>query len=95
MFSYRLFNVHEVVSILEDGTDFQEARIYIDPPDEGNCDTDEDSGEEDGGGTISNLNPHQLTVPATVKVFRHGVREILDAGVECNENVSDCSVVQT
>ena len=41
--------------------------IITDPPGGGNCETDEDSGEEDGGGTISNFNPHQLTVPALVK----------------------------
>ena len=35
--------------------DFQEAGIAIEPPEERGYNTDEDSGEEDGGVTISNL----------------------------------------
>lgn len=38
--------------MLEDDMDFQEAGIAIEPPEERGYDTDEDSGEVDGGGTI-------------------------------------------
>lgn len=75
---FRQYTVHEVISMLEDDVDFQEATIAIDPPDDGGFNTDEDSGEEDGGGTISNLNRQQLMAEATVTVLRQGAREHLD-----------------
>ena len=50
-----LFNVHEVLSMLEDVGEFEEASIYIEPSPVAAI-TDEDSDDEDEGGTYSNLN---------------------------------------
>lgn len=75
--------------MLEDDADFQEATIGIDPPDEGGFGTDEDSAEEDGGGTVSNLNRRQLMAAATVTFLRNGVRENPDLDKNCSDSVSN------
>ena len=64
-FSFRTFNVHEILSMLEDDGTFEQADIFIEPP-EFEADTDEDSGEEDGVGAPSNLNRNQLSASASV-----------------------------
>ena len=50
-FFCRTFNVHEVLSILEDVGEFEEASIYIEPSPVAAI-TDEDSAD---GGTYSNI----------------------------------------
>ncbi|XP_070181172.1 piggyBac transposable element-derived protein 3-like [Littorina saxatilis] len=50
--SKRLYNVNEVLSMLEDDSSVQEASVFIEPPPVTE-DTDEDSGEEDGERTVS------------------------------------------
>ena len=54
-FFCRTFNVHEVLSMLEDVGEFEESSIYIEPSPVAAI-TDEDSADEDEGGTYSNLN---------------------------------------
>ena len=71
LFFSRYFSVHDVVSMLEDGPDFDNADIFIEPP-ACQVDTDEDSGDEDEAGTISNLNRNQLQAPATVTLWGDG-----------------------
>ena len=48
-FFCRTFNVHEVLSMVEDVVDFEEASIYIEPPPVAD-DTDEYSAGGGGGG---------------------------------------------
>ena len=48
-FFCRTFNVHEVLSMLEDVGEFEEASIYIEPSPVAAI-TDEDSADEDEGG---------------------------------------------
>ena len=50
-FFCRTFNVHEVLSMLEDVGEFEEASIYIEPSPVAAI-TDEDSADEGGGGDI-------------------------------------------
>ena len=54
-FFCRTFNVHEVLSMLEDVGEFEEASIYIEQSPVSAI-TDEDSADEYEGGTYSNLN---------------------------------------
>lgn len=72
--------------MLEDDGIFEQADIFIEPP-EYEADTDEDSGEKDGGGAPSNLNRNQLSASASVTILRGGVRSAL-GGVDSDEDVS-------
>ena len=75
--------------MLEDDNDFQSADIFLEPPLSGEI-TDEDSGEEDGGGTMDNLNGHQLSARAEVTIVTGGVRKryLTDADESADEDVS-------
>ncbi|XP_070206728.1 uncharacterized protein [Littorina saxatilis] len=75
--SRRTFNVNQVVSILEDLGTFEEATVYIEPPAVGE-DTDEDSGDEDDGGVVSNLNRNQLLAGSVATIVRQGVRSSVE-----------------
>lgn len=76
----------------EDGT-FETANIYIDPPPLDEL-TDEDSAEEDDGGTVDNLNGRQLSAAAEVTVLRQGIRTQYAAEPDTQEDVSsDLQVV--
>ena len=75
-FVFRVFNVHEVLSMLEDDDTFDQADIFIEPPPVRE-ETDEDNGEEDGEGVPSNLNWNQLSAGASVTVLRAGVRSTI------------------
>ena len=55
LFFVLFLHVHEVLSMLEDVGEFEEASIYIEPSPVAAI-TDEDSADEDEGGTYSNLN---------------------------------------
>ena len=57
--------------MLEDEGNFEAADIFIEPPQVAL--TDEDSADEDDGGTIDNLNGRQLAASA-VTVLRQGLR---------------------
>lgn len=70
----RYFNVNEVLDMLEDSGDFSRADIYIEPPAVDEL-TDEDSGDEDCGGTIQNLNGRQLAARASATVIYADGRE--------------------
>ena len=62
--------------MLEDVGDFEEASIFIEPhPVAAN--TDEDSADEDEGGTFSNLNQNQLLAGCCVSVLMLGVSSYL------------------
>ncbi|XP_046674878.1 piggyBac transposable element-derived protein 2-like [Homalodisca vitripennis] len=68
------FTVAEAVDVIEnfvdDGNlDTSDVDIFIAPP-ENDILTDEDSGPEDEGGTINNLNGGQLSAPAEIRVRR-------------------------
>ncbi|MGH0189192.1 UNVERIFIED_CONTAM: hypothetical protein FKN15_033832 [Acipenser sinensis] len=69
--SKKKYSVHEVVSILESG-EFDEAEIFITPPDDDGADSAEDSGDEDTGGSVNNLSGKQLRVDADFTGYRHG-----------------------
>lgn len=43
--------------------------IYVEPPDAG-INTDEDSGDDDGGGEVDNLSRNQLLAPAVVEILQ-------------------------
>ncbi|KAK9687500.1 hypothetical protein QE152_g36226 [Popillia japonica] len=59
-------SLEEALNIVyENDIDIEE--IYIEPPDS-NVLTDEDSGEEDDGGLIDNLNRQQLLAKANVRL---------------------------
>ena len=75
-FFCRTFNVHEVLSMLEDVGEFEEASIYIEPSPVAAI-TDEDSADEDEGGTYSNLNWNQLLAGSCVSVLMQGVSTYL------------------
>ena len=47
---FRYFNVHEVLCLLEDEEAFESATVYIEPP-QNDDQTDEDSADENEGGT--------------------------------------------
>ncbi|XP_070173741.1 piggyBac transposable element-derived protein 3-like [Littorina saxatilis] len=64
----RRMNVHDVLSQLEEDGFFN-AAVYITPPGDGEL-SDEDSGEEDGGGQVNNLNRRQLHAEAEGVVTR-------------------------
>ena len=97
------FTVHEVLAILEDRDDVTSADVFITPP--ANHDvSDEDSGDEDGGGTINNLNGNQLNATSTATIVvgtekiivgddneQHSGSESEDdeAGADSDDNVSD------
>jgi hypothetical protein len=70
---FRKLTVHDVISMLEEDNAFQTADIFLEPPPVDEL-TDEDSGEEDGGGTIDNLNRHQLAASVDVTITRGGAR---------------------
>ena len=65
-FCSRYFSVADVVSTLEDN-DFQNADIFILPPEDANK-SDEDSRPEDDDGDIGSLCGNQLRAEATVTV---------------------------
>ena len=75
-FFCRTFNVPEVLSMLEDVGEFEEASIYIEPSPVAAI-TDEDSADEDEGGTYSNLNWNQLLAGSCVSVLMQGVSTYL------------------
>ena len=75
-FFCRTFNVHEVLSMLEDEGEFEEASIYIEPSPVAAI-TDEDSDDEDEGGTYSNLNWNQLLAGSCVSILMLGVSTYL------------------
>ena len=70
----RRYTVNEVISMIEDDQDVQRADIYIDPPSDG-IETDEESGNEDEGGTFSNLSGRQLRSSASVTVETNDGRQ--------------------
>lgn len=61
-------NVHDVLNQLEEDGVFN-AAVYITPPGDGQL-SDEDSGEEDGGGQVHNLSRRQLQAEAEGVVTR-------------------------
>lgn len=63
---FRTFTVHDVISMLEEEEPFEAANIYIDPPPLDEL-TDENSAEEDEGGTVDNLNGRQLTTAQFIR----------------------------
>jgi len=66
---FRPFQLHEMLDILEELEEAPEA-IYIAPPNV-NIDSDEDSGEEDKGGLVDNLNARQLEAPTEAVLTRN------------------------
>ena len=69
---HRYFNVNEVLDILEEDVTFQQTDVYIQPPPVDEL-TDEDSGDEDEGAAIQNLNGRQLSARATATIsYPHG-----------------------
>ena len=56
-----------MVDILNDDSEFTNANIYLEPPPVDEL-TDEDSGDEEGGGTIDNLSGRQLGMAATATI---------------------------
>ncbi len=73
-YTFRLFSVPEVISMLEDDSSLEHADIFIEAPSVGE-NTDEDSGEEGEMGTISNLNTRQLQKTATATLLRGGMMQ--------------------
>ena len=71
LFLCRRYKLHEVLSLLEADDDEVDS-IFIEPP-EAAVNSDEDSGDEDSGGLIDNLNGQQLMSGAEV-IFRDGHR---------------------
>ena len=64
--------------MLEDVGEFEEASIYIEPSPVAAI-TDEDSADEDEGGTYSNLNWNQLLAGSCVSVLMQGVSTYLQS----------------
>lgn len=60
--------MNDILDALEDDDDFNQADIYLTPPDNGTC-SDEDSGGEDDVGP-SNLSGNQLNAAATAVIQR-------------------------
>jgi len=60
--------VNDILNALEDDDDFNQADIYLTPPNNGTC-SDEDSGGEDDVGP-SNLSGNQLNAAATAVIRR-------------------------
>lgn len=77
------FKVHEVLALLEDDEDqlhnATSADIFICPPNDVSC-SDEDSGDDDSGGSYNNLSGQQLQADAvlTVHNFDAGCAHIGD-----------------
>lgn len=62
-------SVNDILSALEDDDDFNQADIYLTPPNDGTC-SDEDSGGEDNVGP-NNLSGNQLNAAATAVIHRN------------------------
>jgi DNA excision repair protein ERCC-6 len=81
------YSVHQVLSILEDDSDFfanaSSADIFISPPTDPTC-SDEDSGDEDTGGSYNNLTSKQLLAEADVSVRKPEGRHHLEDDNEDN-----------
>ena len=67
---FRSFELHEIIDILEKENAKESVKIYT-APSTVYVDSDKDSGDEDGGGMIDNLNQNQLKSAAEA-VFHHG-----------------------
>jgi hypothetical protein len=77
---YRKYTVKEVLDALEDDEDFGSAEIFIDPPRDG-VESEEDSGDEDEGGSMNNLSGRQL-MSACQGRLRTRSNEIVEMGGE-------------
>lgn len=66
--------MNQALTLLEDDDAFDQANVYIEPP-QVNEDTDEDSGDDEAHqATTANLNRNQLLASASVTIMRHGIR---------------------
>lgn len=70
------FSLQEALDMIFD-EDEDTPKVYISPPD-AHADTDEDSAEEDSGGTADNLSGRQLSAPAEVKRRKDSTEQIND-----------------
>lgn len=92
-FYTRCLTSEEIIQLLEDD-DFTRADIYITPPVDG-LDSEEDSGDEEGGGNVNNLSGKQLQSEATFTVVKNGETIIheCDDGKEAGlSNSTPCQV---
>ena len=71
---------NEVISYLEECGHFDSARVYLDAP--GGTITDEDSADEDEGGTINNLPGNQLRAGAHARIFSNAAETMEIVGDE-------------
>lgn len=71
--------LQEVLDILEDNNDDIQD-IFIEPPDVSQL-TDEDSGDDDGGGLIDNLSGKLLTSRAEVRFHSQNINTIPDISI--------------
>ena len=71
---------NEVISYLEECGHFDSARIYLDAP--GGMITNEDSADEDEGGTINNLPGNQLRAGAHARIFSNAAETMEIVGDE-------------
>ncbi|KAG5869492.1 hypothetical protein JTB14_013565 [Gonioctena quinquepunctata] len=76
--------------VYEDDIDVRE--IFIEPPDS-NVLTDEDSGEEDEGGTIDNLNRQQLSAHVEVRIHNGEENNQIEAAASTTQNIAERPVV--
>ncbi|KAB0803734.1 hypothetical protein PPYR_00704 [Photinus pyralis] len=68
------FTLQEALEMISNEDNVEE--IYVEPP-EANVLTDEDSGDEDGGGMVDNLSGPQLRAPAEVRFINTTPRVIV------------------
>ncbi|KAG5887659.1 hypothetical protein JTB14_037657 [Gonioctena quinquepunctata] len=73
-------------TVYEDDIDVRE--ILIEPPDS-NVLTDEDSGEEDEGGTIDNLNRQQLSAHVKVRIHNGEENNQIEAAASTTQNIAE------
>ncbi|KAG5869302.1 hypothetical protein JTB14_000926 [Gonioctena quinquepunctata] len=77
--------------VYEDDIDVRE--ISIEPPDS-NVLTDEDSGEEDEGGTIDNLNRQQLSAHVVVRIHNGEENNQIEAAASTTQNIAERPIAE-
>ncbi|KAG5884925.1 hypothetical protein JTB14_001883 [Gonioctena quinquepunctata] len=83
----RGFTLEDALNMVyEDDIDVRE--IFIEPPDS-NVLTDEDSGEEDEGGTIDKLNRQQLSAHVEVRIHNGKDNNQIEAAASTTQNIAE------
>jgi hypothetical protein len=84
----RRYKVHEVLSMLEDDSEFTEATMFITPPVDQDC-SDEDSADDECG-TANNFTRRQLEASAEVTIRKGNTRIRFGNSDESDDDSNSC-----